>query len=106
MSYRYMRVVVMFDLPTGTKKDRRNYSLFRKNLIKSGFYMMQESIYSKLALNSTVASTIKQNVIRFKPPSGLVQLLILTEKQFNDIEFIVGSKKSDVIDSTDRYIEL
>lgn len=101
-----MRVIVMFDLPVVSKVDRRNYSLFRKSLIKAGFYMMQESIYCKLALNQTNAESIRQNIIKRKPPKGLVQLMTITEKQFSDIEFIVGSKISDVINSTERYNEL
>ena len=42
MSYRYMRVIVMFDLPVATASDRREYTHFRKYLIKNGFLMMQE----------------------------------------------------------------
>ena len=47
-----MRILVFFDLPTETSKDRKIYSKFRKFLIKEGFIMMQESVYSKLALNN------------------------------------------------------
>lgn len=32
-----MRVMIMFDLPTDTKEDRRRYSKFRKGLISEGF---------------------------------------------------------------------
>ena len=44
MSYRFMRVLVFFDLPTETETDRRNYRQFRRGLLKSGFFMMQESV--------------------------------------------------------------
>ena len=50
MSYRFMRVLVMFDLPTETSLQRKNYRKFRKTLIKNGFIMMQESVYVKSAL--------------------------------------------------------
>lgn len=106
MSFRYMRVLVMFDLPVETPKDRKNYRLFRMYLVKSGFIMMQESIYCKLALNTMVANSIADAVRKHKPPVGLVQMMIITERQFSKIEFIVGQSKSDVINSTDRYIEL
>ena len=101
MSFRYMRV-----LPVDTPKDRKNYRLFRMYLVKSGFIMMQESIYCKLALNTMVANSIAEAVRKHKPPVGLVQMMIITERQFSKIEFIVGQSKSDVINSTDRYIEL
>ena len=48
MSYRFMRVMVMFDLPTETSMERRHYRWFRKFLIDEGFIMMQESIYTKI----------------------------------------------------------
>ena len=37
MSYRYMRILVFFDLPVTTAEDRRVYQSFRKYLIKNGF---------------------------------------------------------------------
>ena len=48
MSYRFMRVLVLFDLPVLTGDQRREYARFRKFLLKSGFLMLQESVYCKL----------------------------------------------------------
>ena len=104
MTYRFMRVIVFFDLPTTTLEDRREYNRFRKYLIKSGFVMMQESVYSKLAQNSGVADAVINNVRKNKPTEGLVQLLSVTEKQFQKMEYIIGNSKSKVLDSDDRLI--
>lgn len=101
-----MRVLVLFDLPVKTKKDRREYSYFRKYLIKSGFIMIQESVYSKLALNQTVANMICDNVKKNKPPSGLVQMLVITEKQYSKMEIIVGNNNSNVISNDERLLIL
>lgn len=101
-----MRVIVFFDLPTESLDDKREYRKFRKFLIKKGFLMMQESVYSKLALNTTVADSIVQAVKSNKPKNGLVQLLVITEKQFNRMEFIVGQKENSIIDSDDRLVIL
>jgi len=106
MSFRYMRVIVMFDLPVGTSAERREYSVFRKYLIKSGFCMIQESIYCKMAVNSTMADTIVNNIRKNKPKYGLVQVLRITEKQFASMEFIVGQSKMDVLDTTERIVIL
>lgn len=106
MSYRFMRIIVMFDLPTTTASDMREYRNFRKYLLKNGFIMLQESIYSKLALNSTVSDAIVANVRKNKPASGLVQMISITEKQFSKMEFVVGESVSDVIDSDERLIVL
>jgi len=106
MSFRFMRIIVFFDLPTLTSKDRREYSKFRKFLIKSGFIMLQESVYSKIALNAIATSTITDNIRRNKPKSGLVQLMKITENQYSKMEFIIGESHSDVIDSTERLVIL
>ena len=101
-----MRVVVFFDLPVTTADDMREYRKFRKYLIKNGFLMMQESVYSKLTPNATTAAAISDNLRKNKPSAGLVQVLKVTEKQYNRMEFIVGESKSDVIDTDERIIFL
>ncbi len=106
MSYRFMRIVVMFDLPTMTSEEKRNYRKFRQFLIKSGFVMMQESVYVKMVLNQSVANSLIDSVRKNKPPEGLVQLLTVTEKQFAKMEFITGEKNSEVLDSDERIIIL
>lgn len=106
MSYRFMRVMVFFDLPVATAENRRNYAKFRKYLIKTGFVMVQESVYSKLALNTTIANAVMRNVRNNKPPEGLVQMLSITEKQYSRIEFLVGEAKGNVIESDERLVIL
>lgn len=106
MSYRFMRVIVFFDLPVTTEKNRRDYRAFRKFLIKSGFLMLQESVYCKLAINSSVADTITNSVRSNNPPEGLVQILRVTEKQFAKMEYVVGEKKNVIVDTDERLIVL
>lgn len=106
MSYRFMRVIILFDLPSITAYDRREYSKFHKYLIKNGFIMLQESVYSKLALNSTAAEVVMGNIRKNKPTEGLVQMLSITETQFLKMEFVVGESCSCVIDSQERLIIL
>lgn len=101
-----MRVIVFFDLPVLSTADRRNYSRFRRYLIKNGFIMMQESVYSKLVLNGTAANTVSEKVKTHLPPDGLVQMLKITEKQYAKIELLVGSSVSEYISTTDRMIVL
>lgn len=101
-----MRVLVLFDLPVETAKNRREYARFRRFLIKNGFMMMQESVYCKLALNQTVVNSVIDNIRTNKPTSGLVQVLVVTEKQYSRMEFIVGSFDGDIINSDERLIEL
>lgn len=106
MSYRFMRVMVLFDLPVLTAENKRDYRRFRKFLIKSGFFMLQESVYCKMVLNQTAQQLLYASIRKNKPPKGLVQILSVTEKQFSKIEFITGEYHSDVIDSDERLIIL
>ena len=101
-----MRVVVFFDLPVLTEANRREYRMFRKYLIKSGFMMVQESVYCKLAQNSSVADAIVENLRKNKPGDGLVQVLRVTEKQYNKMDFIVGEDTGDVLTSDERLVIL
>lgn len=101
-----MRIIVFFDLPTITYKDRREYLKFRKYLLKDGFIMMQESVYTKLVLNNTVSKLQLERLKKFRPPDGLVEVLIVTEKQFSRIEYITGKKISIVEDSDQRLLIL
>ena len=99
-----MRILVFFDLPTETAKDRKTYSKFRKFLINEGFIMLQESVYAKLALNNSVVDSVKEKLYKNKPTKGIVQLLTITEKQYSDIEYIVGNSSSSVLENTERFL--
>ncbi len=101
-----MRTFVFFDLPVLTVDERREYRKFRKFLIKTGFVMLQESVYSKLSLNATAASTIEELVIKNAPDNGLIQLLTVTEKQYASMKYITGSYHSEYISTTDRLVVL
>lgn len=106
MTYRYMRVIVMFDLPMTTSENIREYTKFRKYLIRSGFLMMQESVYSKLALNMTVADSVLAGLRKNKPLEGLVQVFTMTEKQYQKVEILVGESVSKVLDNDERLVIL
>ena len=101
-----MRVVVFFDLPTETAEERRDYRRFRAALLKNGFFMMQESVYSKIILNNTAANVIKETVRKLKTGKGLIQMLTVTERQFENMEFVLGKKQSTVVDTAKRLVVL
>lgn len=106
MNYRFMRIIVMFDLPVDTDADRRNYRNFRMFLIKNGYIMLQESVYTRLAVNSSVAEQYRGKLRKVVPPDGLVQMLTVTEKQFQDMETLLGKNLSVYEDSDARLIIL
>ena len=95
MVNRTMRLVVFFDLPVVSKKDRKNYAQFRNYLIKNGYFMVQYSVYSKITQNHDDArkniSLLKQNL----PSKGAVRVMQVTEKQYNAMEILVGSRTAE-----------
>lgn len=107
MRNRIMRLVVFFDLPVQTAADQKSYRQFRRYLIKDGYLMMQESVYSKMVLDGAAAESAIARLRKNKPSQGLVQVLKVTEKQFAGIVDIVGRRKdSNVVDTPDRLIVL
>jgi CRISPR-associated protein Cas2 len=104
MSYRVMRIFVLFDLPVGTVEERRIAAKYRKFLVKSGFMMLQESVYCKLALNPTAGNLIVESLKKNSPEEGSVIVLKITEKQFQNMEFLVGNMKQDVLHSDERIV--
>ncbi len=101
-----MRTMVFFDLPNIYIKDKRNYLKFRKYLLNEGFIMMQESVYSKIVLNSQQSSALIERLRKNAPKKGLIQVLTITEKQYSQIEYIIGQSNTKIIDSEDRLIVL
>lgn len=101
-----MRIMVLFDLPVFTEKQRKEYREFRKYLLKAGFFMLQESVYCKLVQNSGIADIVQENIRKNKPGKGLVQVLRVTEKQYSKMEYIVGENTSNVLDSDEKLVIL
>ncbi len=104
--FRFMRIFVFFDLPTLTNEDKRNYRNFRKILIKNGFIMLQESVYCKLMTSPSVERSVKHMLENNKPPKGLVQSLVVTEKQFSKMEYVVGESMGSIIDNEETVVIL
>lgn len=101
-----MRTIVFFDLPNIFASDKRNYLQFRKYLLNEGFIMMQESVYSKITLNSQQAVLLIDRLRKKAPKKGLIQVLTITERQYSQIEYIIGNHESKIINSEDKLIVL
>ena len=92
MSYKIMRVVVLFDLPTSTKAERRAATQFRNFLLGDGFDMLQYSVYTRLCPNRDNAETHIARVRRNAPDIGSVRALYLTEHQFANMYILAGER--------------
>lgn len=93
--YRVMWILVFFDLPTETKKDRKQYAQFRKQLMTDGFTMFQFSIYVRNCASSQNAEVHMKRVRSFLPEFGKVGILCITDKQFANIQIYLGKKPQE-----------
>jgi CRISPR-associated protein Cas2 len=91
--YRIMCVLVFFDLPTETKKERKIYSDFRKKLLTDGFRMFQFSIYIKHCASRENAQVHINRVKKNLPEKGHVGILCITDKQYGQMELFFGKKE-------------
>jgi CRISPR-associated protein Cas2 len=103
--YRVMWLLVLFDLPTQTKKDIREYAQFRKNLVRDGFTMFQFSIYIRHCASVENAEVHKKRVKSSLPEFGKVGIICITDKQFGNIELFYG-KKAQASQSPGIQLEL
>lgn len=101
-----MRSILMFDLPTVKAKQAREYRKFVKYLKKQGFIMFQESIYVKLSMNESAVKNVKEALMKHLPPEGKISMITVTEKQFGNIDYLLGDFETDVVNSDDRTIEI
>lgn len=106
MSYRYMRMILMFDMSTDTVEERKAYRKFRKFLIDEGFIMHQFSIYSKLLLNNSANQAMVERLKGNNPKKGNITLLTVTEKQFSRMLYLNGTRDVSVANSDSRLIFL
>lgn len=85
-----MRIIVFFDLPVVKKKERKVYSQFRRFLLNDGYDMLQYSVYSRLCNGTDMTNKHLKRLNANLPERGSIRCLIVTEKQYADMKFLVG----------------
>jgi CRISPR-associated protein Cas2 len=104
-SYRIMWLFVFFDLPVVQKKDQKAAALFRKNIMKDGFIMMQYSVYTRHCASEESAQVHIKRVKAFIPEKGQVSILKVTDKQYGDIMNYWGAMEK-TLGNTPTQMEL
>lgn len=101
--YRALWLFALFDLPVKTKKDRRNYTRFRKALIREGFLMLQFSVYARYCRSEDTADWFRLRVQGELPPKGQVRLLSVTDRQFGKMAVYFGQETEPVEEPPHQY---
>lgn len=97
-AYRFMWLMIMFDMPTDTKKARKKYRYLRTKLLKEGYLMMQFSIYIRSYHSYESARSGKKKIKDFIATNtlkGKIRIIMFTDKQFSDMDIIIGTKSED-----------
>ena len=86
-----MRIIVFFDLPVKTKSQRREATRFRNFLLADGFHMLQYSVYARVCNGTDAVEKHRQRVKDNLPDNGAIRMLVITEKQYEAIEILLGN---------------
>ncbi|MBZ0254252.1 MAG: CRISPR-associated endonuclease Cas2 [Candidatus Methylomirabilis sp.] len=90
-----MWLFAMFDLPVGTKAERKEYTRFRKALVGEGFTMLQFSVYARFCPSEEAADAYRRRVRLALPEDGQVRIIAVTDKQFGKMEIYLGESREE-----------
>lgn len=88
---KFMRIIVFFDLPVKSSTERRNYARFRSFLLNDGYHMIQYSVYARVCNGTDAVEKHKARLRANLPENGSVRALVITEKQYESIEIMLGA---------------
>ncbi len=91
-------LIVAFDLPVGTKKQRKQATGFRNYLIDDGYQMIQFSVYARACVSFARQETHIDRLKKNLPPEGNVRAIFVTRAQWerNSLMWIQGSPATEV----------
>ena len=89
-------LMVAFDLPTKTKKERKRYTRFRSFLLDDGFQMMQYSIYIRPCVSHARQETHVRRVKEMIPAEGAVRIIFITRAQWERSYIVHGKPAQEV----------
>src|SRR5215469_8490197 len=101
--YRIMWLFVLFDLPVGTKRERKAATKFRQSLLDMGFEMSQFSVYLKFCAGKEQAEALARQVEAAMAPSGKVHLVQITDKQYENIRTYRGRKREPALKNPNQF---
>jgi len=88
-----MWLFAMFDLPVKTSRQRREYTRFRKSLLREGFSRLQYSVYARYCMSEEISVAFCDRIKSFLPPEGQVRMVAITERQFGKQRIYWGPKE-------------
>ena len=102
--YRMMWLYVMFDLPVGTKPERKAATKFRNFLLDCGFEMAQFSVYLRFGESKEAIETHVGKIRAALPERGKVHMMMVTDKQYANSHTFTGRKSEQTSEKPDQLI--
>ena len=87
---RFVWLFVFFDLPVGTKPERRVATKFRNFLKDDGYMMLQYSVYTRVCRGEDGAMKHIARVTRSLPSKGSIRALQVTDRQYSRMRLLLG----------------
>lgn len=87
---KFMRILIFFDLPVKTKKQRSEATHFRNFLLNDGYHMIQYSVYSRVCNGVDAVEKHRKRLKNNLPDNGSIRMLVITEKQYESIDILLG----------------
>lgn len=102
--YRIMWLVVLFDLPVGTKRERKAATKFRLHLLDLGFEMTQFSVYLRCCAGKEQAEAYERKIEKAMPQAGKIHILGITDKQYENIRTYRGRNREQSPKNPDQFV--
>ena len=99
-----MWMMVLFDLPVMEKTERKEATDFRKFLLDEGFSMSQFSVYIKLLSGKEAVEQYSRKICNALPNQGKVDIISITDKQYENIISYSGRTKSKQKQVNKQYL--
>lgn len=100
----FMRLFVFFDLPVTQKEDRKIATRFRKDLLNEGFTMLQFSVYCRVCRGQDIVEREIRRIKQVLPPKGNIRILQVTDKQYGNMQFLVGMPQKEEIIGAEQLL--
>lgn len=104
--YRLMWMLVLFDLPVMTKKERKAATGFRNFLLDQGFEMSQYSVYMRFCAGKEQAATYTSRIQKNLPKTGKVHIITITDKQYENVVCFDGRKREPDRQNPEQFLLL
>ena len=83
-------IMLMFDLPTTTKREQSQANKFRQGLLKEGFTMLQFSVYTRACIGYDHMKKKAKHIENIIPNNGNVRVFFITDKQWEKSICVIG----------------